>query len=93
MANILHLQRYADLIRNGALRRERVVRDRAHPLDAYDDVDFKSRYRLRRATVMDINDVIRDDIQSGHDGRNQDLTPTFKTLLVLRFYATGSSRL
>ena len=66
------------------------MRDRAHPLDAYDDVDFKSRYRLRRATVMDIIDVITDDIQSGHDGRNQDLTPTLKTLLALRFYATGS---
>ncbi len=38
-------------------------------------------YQLGRARVMNIIDIIRDEIQSGHDGRNQDLTPTFKTLL------------
>ena len=30
---------------------------------------------------MNIIDIIKDDIQSGHDGRNQDHTPTLKTLL------------
>ncbi len=39
---------------------------------------------------MDIIDVIRDKIQSGHDGRNRDLTPTLQFLLALRSYATGS---
>ncbi len=61
MANMLHVQIYPDLIR----RRERVFRDRKH-WDVYDDVDFRSRYRLRRATVMNIIDGLRDDIQLGH---------------------------
>ncbi len=65
MVNRLHVQIYADLIR----RRGRVFRDREHR-DVYDDVDFRSRYRLRCATVMNIIDGLRDDIQLGHDGRN-----------------------
>ncbi len=83
MANMLRVQRYADLIRNRGLRRQGVFRDIADPLDAYDDVDFRSRYWLRRATVMGILGVIRDGIKSGHNGRNQDLTHTLKILLEL----------
>ena len=41
---------------------------------------------------MNIIDIIRNDIQSGHDGRNRDLTPTLNTLLSLCFYATASSQ-
>ncbi len=41
---------------------------------------------------MNIIDIIRDDIQAGHDGRNQDLTPTLRSLLSLCFYATASSQ-
>ena len=35
--------------------------DREHR-DTYDDVDFRSRYQLRRDTVMNIIEGIRDDI-------------------------------
>ncbi len=81
ISNMLHVQRYADLIHRRRLRRERVFRDRAHRLDVYNGVDFRWQYRLQQATVMDIIDVIkacRDDIQPGHNGRNQDLTATLK---------------
>ncbi len=55
-------------------------------------VEFRWRYQLGRARVMNIIDIIRDDIQSGHDGRNRDLTLTLNTLLSLCFYATESSK-
>ena len=82
----VHVQIHADLIR----RRERVFRDREHR-DIYDDVDFSSQYRLRRATVMNIIDGLRDGIQFGQDGRNRDLTPTLKSLLytLLRQFPDG----
>ncbi len=76
IANMLHVQINADLIR----RRERLFRDREQR-DVYDDVDCRGRYRLPRATVMNIIDGLRGNIQLGHDGRNQDLTPTLKSLL------------
>ena len=39
-----------------ALRRERIFRDRSNPLDAYDDVDFVHRFRLRRHQVLNLID-------------------------------------
>ena len=81
MVNMLHMQIYADLVR----KRERVFRDREHR-DVYDDVDFRSRYRLRLATVINMTDGLRDNIQLGHDGRNRYPTPT----LNLRTLYSGS---
>ena len=49
---------------------------------------FRWRFRLLRATVMGTIDVI----QSGHDGRNQDLIPTLKALLRLGFTQQAVSR-
>lgn len=72
-----------------AMRRERIFRDRINPLDKYDDVDFKYRYRFSRDVVLDLIDEFKDDIE-GAFFRNTDISPTFQILLALRFFATGS---
>lgn len=46
-----------------ALRRQRVFRDRLHPLDAYDDTELLRRYRVTRPVLTEIIDLIQDDIQ------------------------------
>ena len=71
-----------------ALRRDRIFRDRNNPLDMYDDVDFRQRFRLTRGTVLKLIAHI------------EDLEPLRQTvgavplhlqvLLGLRFSATGS---
>ena len=53
--NFVHAVRMAAaLFVAGALHRERVFRDRTHPLDAYDDMAFIQRYRLRRDQVLQL---------------------------------------
>ena len=34
--------------------RQRVLRDRLHPLDKYDDVDLDTRHRFKREGIMKI---------------------------------------
>ncbi len=53
MAGLLGVIYYNRVVQR-AMRRERIFRDHINPLDRYDDVDFRTRYRLRRETVMDI---------------------------------------
>lgn len=43
--------------------RRRVLRDRHHPLDIYDDVDIYARLRFKREGIMRITDLIASDIQ------------------------------
>lgn len=43
--------------------RQRVLRDRHHPLDIYDDVDIYARLRFKREGIMRITDLIASDIQ------------------------------
>ena len=43
--------------------RQRVLRDRLHPLDAYDDVDIYERLRFKRHGIIRITDMLAADIQ------------------------------
>lgn len=78
-----------DIAHRRAIRRERIFRDRVHPLDLYDDIQLYQRYRFDRQTLLELIDLVRDDLQSG-TYRNQALPPELKILAALRFYASGS---
>ena len=42
----------------GSLRRQRIFRDRLNPIDAYSDVEFVARYRIRREMFLELHDKI-----------------------------------
>ena len=71
------------------LRRQRVLRDRLHPLDMYDDFDLYSRFRFPRAEIETITDLLAADLQHDSD-RNGALSPSLQVCLALRYFATGS---
>ena len=82
-ALIVHLM----LQRN--LRRERVFRDREHPLDMYDEMDFLARYRFRKCDVIAITDDVQEDIELVNRGEHTTV-PSLQVCVTLRFYATGA---
>ena len=51
------------------LRRERIFRDRTHPLDTYIDEEIRCRYRLSREMIMNLHNMIADDLEP-HTQRN-----------------------
>ncbi|XP_064639594.1 putative nuclease HARBI1 [Lineus longissimus] len=75
-----------------AICRERVFRDRLHPLDEYDDVELYQRYRFDRQTILEVIDVVGDELDP-ITLRNHALPRELKVLAALRFYATGSFQL
>ncbi|XP_060882080.1 putative nuclease HARBI1 [Metopolophium dirhodum] len=71
------------------LPRPRLYRDRFNPLEHYDDLDFKNRFRLTKNTFMILLNVIGKDIK--HDtNRSYAIKPEVQLLIALRFYATGA---
>ncbi|KAK4876009.1 hypothetical protein RN001_012431 [Aquatica leii] len=69
--------------------RPRVFRNRNHPLQIYDNYEFKQRYRLDKETVIEIAEIIGHQLESA-TLRNQPLSAMNKILICLRFFATGS---
>lgn len=84
----MHLDRWEEEYQRG-LHRERVIRDRLHPFDQYDDVDLFSRFRFRRAELRRITDLLAVDLQHDTD-RNGALSPSLQVCVALRYFATGS---
>ncbi|XP_041355383.1 C-type mannose receptor 2-like [Gigantopelta aegis] len=78
-----------ELERRRARRRERVFRDRFHPLDMYNDLELYQRYRLDRRTILDLIDAVG-DVLDPHTVRNHALSSSLNIFEALRFYATGS---
>lgn len=71
------------------IRKPRVFRQRKDPFNMLDDFEFKQRYRLANATVMDLTHNI--GINLRHETcRNKSLDPLTQILITLRFYATGA---
>ena len=85
MAVFLHRQDY----NRRQLRKQRVFRDRVHPLDAYDDTELKARYRLSRPMIMEIYDHIGIDIEP-QTNRNHAIPGMLQIFCTLRYYACGS---
>ncbi|XP_001951909.1 putative nuclease HARBI1 [Acyrthosiphon pisum] len=68
------------------LPRPRRFRDRSNPLQDYDDLDFKCRFRLSKETFMILLHMIGDSIKH----RSSSLSPVLQLLIALRYYATGA---
>ena len=74
------------------LKRERVLRDKLHPFDIYNDTELLARYRYTRANLMIIIDSVTADILF-NVARVGCLTPTIMVLVTLRVLAAGSFQL
>ena len=67
----------------------RVLRDRSDPMTFYDDVEFRSRFRLSKGAVLTVLCAIGQ--QLGHDSkRNVPVSPINQLLIGLRYYACSS---
>ena len=73
---------------NYRYRRRPIYRERLNAFNYYDDCDFKQRYRLSKATVQRIIELIEDDLISVYP-RATDLSPSLQVLITLRYFATG----
>lgn len=71
------------------IRRNRVFRDRTHPLEVFDDIEVYRKFRFRREDIIELTDELTNDIAYGLQ-RKGALTPVLQVLLSLRFYATGT---
>lgn len=85
MSRLERLDRFED----DNIHRQRVLRDRIHPLEVYDDVDIHARYRFRRDQIMHITDMLSDDIKHQSE-LNGALSPSLQVCIALRYFATGS---
>ena len=70
-------------------RRERLFRDRTHPLEEYDDDLVYKKFRFHRQFIFELAEEVSQDSEFALP-RNGPLTPVLQVCLVLRFYATGS---
>ena len=76
-------------MRRQARRRERVFRDRTHPLEEYNDDLVYEKFRLHRQFIFELAEDVSQDIQFSLP-RKRSLTLVLQVRLVLRFYAIGS---
>ena len=68
--------------------RQRVLRDRLHSLDAYDDVDIYERLRFKRHGIIRITDMLAADLQHNTD-LNGALPPSLQVCVAPRYFATA----
>ena len=69
--------------------RPRVFRDRSNPLTAYNEDEFRMRYRLSVTCFIDLLHRIGDQLIH-HTYRTGALPPVYQLLVTLRFYSSGS---
>ena len=65
------------------LKRNRIFRDRLHPLDRYDDTELFGKFRFRRQDILDLTDELQQFIEVPN--RKGALPPALQVLLTLRF--------
>ena len=70
------------------LRRERIFRDKTHPLDTYTDEEIRCRYRLSREMIMNLHNMIAD--LEPHTQRNHAIPAINQIFCALRYYAMES---
>ena len=58
----------------------------------YDEDQFRNSYRLTKAAIRELLEIIRPDI-STHNERGKPIPADIQLLLALRFYATGTLQL
>ena len=79
----------AETIVPTTIRRSKKFSERTHPLHAYDDIDFISRYRLSKQTFNNILDRISPNLEKVTQ-RSESISATDQLAATLRYYATGS---
>ena len=80
---------YGQMVNRRNIRRNRVFRDRSHPLEIYSDEKVFKKFRFRRHEILELTNRVRDGLVF-HVQRKGALTPLLQVLLGLRFYATGA---
>jgi len=71
------------------LEPRRALRDRSDPTTAYDDVEFRSRFRLSKGTVVTVLCAIEQHL-SYNSRRNVPVSPMLQLLIGLRYFACAS---
>ncbi|KAE9521249.1 hypothetical protein AGLY_018341 [Aphis glycines] len=71
------------------LPRPWTFRNRFNPLENYDDLDFKTRFRLTKNTFMMLLNAVGTDLKHC-TSRNFAIIPEIQLLIALRYYATGA---
>jgi hypothetical protein len=71
------------------IRRNRVFRDRLHPLDAYNDTEIIARYRLSRPLILNLYNQISNEIEP-QTLRSHAIPGILQLFCALRFYASGT---
>ena len=66
----------------------RNIRARRDILHEFGDEDLIKRYRLNRAGILFVTDLVRETLESDTK-RNRALTPEMKVIITLRYLATG----
>lgn len=74
---------------NPIVRRPRVFRERVNQFEKYDDIDFQTRFRFTKETVLHILEIIGPEIER-RTRRSHPVPAIIQLLVTLRFYATGS---
>lgn len=69
-------------------RKQRCFQERIG-MEYFTDEEFKIRFRLEKASVKFIAEIISDDLNSLHDMRGYPLSPVQQLMITLRYYASG----
>ena len=70
----------------------RTFRPRKNALEMYTDADLLKRYRLDRAGIEFVTDLVRRELRDPL-GKRHSLTPEMKVILTLRYLASGKMQL
>jgi hypothetical protein len=86
MALLLMMQVYTA----AQLSKQRLYRNRRDPMDYLDDCEFYNRFRLTKAAVRDLADMLENDL-AHPTARSYALTTVEQVMIFsLRFFATGT---
>ncbi len=69
-----------------------ILRGRRNVLQTIDDSELIKRYRLVRAGIVFVSDLIREKLTSPMQRRNA-IAPEMKVIMTLRYLATGEMQL
>ncbi|XP_050724404.1 putative nuclease HARBI1 [Eriocheir sinensis] len=74
-------------------RRRRIVTDRMNPFTAMSDDEFMDRFRVRKTSMYDLIEEIRDHLPAPNDSRGCPVPPHLQTLIAIRCMATGDHQM
>jgi len=69
---------------------KRYIRDWENPIEFYEDIPFKKRYRFNKGNVIDFLLPLVNNELRRNDNRGLPISPLMQLLITLRFYATSS---